>query len=551
MDLKELLQNHSLTNFKNIINSKDRSITKLYNDPLKSLKLYTGKISEQYMVKNLDKYYSKLDIECWVLQLPYNMNNIKNDTHIHLLMKEGYLKNREKEKLAKLFLKINNTNFFFNKVIFLEYDEFFNFEITEYYLQYKNFYQIQYSSFNQFIINTYKIDCSNYIQIINDNINLNQYTNDVFKDYIECMKRNHYDDINTRIALFIYQDIFGMINDYLSQQIYLTNIDALVKDKNNEFALLELKSKTYNKYVYINENEYKLYNALLSSFKIVFYAMISLNEEDTNNLLVKRDIVYGDVEFYYCVLNENSTKYINITINGKGQKVAQIPLKFFNRIHTIDLDEMINNTINNYTTSLLKQSTSYSCIPINNYENELKKIMISEFKRVHIIHSLCNLKIENITYQKKGTSVFHILNSGKKIVTKYVSGRAWRISIDDSEIENYRNNNIDYILIVRLFKEDKCGSKIQIIGYISIEDYVKYATNCAKFDNIRSNDGFYNYCMLDQKSQMDFINQYGLTFVLSLTSYDYNRCQNVGIKINPYHPLTQLDENSVFDLGAI
>lgn len=545
MELQELIKKVSTINFEQLINSRDRSCTKLYKDSKKSLKLYTSEISEQFMLNNLDKYYSKLDISCWVLQIPYTLNNIKNETHIQLLMKEGYLKNEEKDKLSSLFLNINNSNFYFKNVFFIEYDNFLNFKITEYYKENNNLYKRQYLSFNFFMKSVYKVDVSNNIQSIFDNISLNKYKNYDFKDYTNCMIRNNYDDLNTRINLIIYQDLFNM----LPFKVYLTNIDAILKDKNGEFALLEMKSKSQSKYVYINENEFKLYQAFLDSFKIVFYIMMSLNQEDTMDLLIKRDIVFGDSEFYYYVLNKKSLNYINIeTINNK-ENVAKIPLKFFNRIHTIELDEMINHTIQNYTNCLLNLYNT--AFPINDYEKELKKIIISEFKRVHIIHSLFELEIEN--YKKRGTSIFHILNSNKKIVTRYITDRAWRISIDEDEINDYKQENVDYIIIVKLYPKTKNGGKIDILGYISLDDYVKYSNKCAKLDNIRSNNGFLNFCKLNDNKKLDLMNQEGITFVLFLNenNFDYNRCRNLGISIKPYHPLKKLDENSVFDLGVI
>lgn len=486
IDFNELLQLVTKTSYKNLFNSKNMENSCLYKGVQNNKRLYSSKIVENFISNcaGLDLSYSKINSSIWL---------IKSDTigtHIHIINDRNSLSLNDERLIASKFLNVKDN--------FLNISNVFFFNFGNYEIKIKKYFQssnktlhlCEYDTLEGFMYEVYNIDCSKYInekykQILNPS-----YENKDFGPIVSSIERNGLDNNVSKIELILYEDLLKNIDN---GRCFFSNIDAIYKDNRNNLIIVELKNKTKDNGLIVNEHEYNIYKSLSNEFRFFYCVMFSLNEEKTRENIINNNYVYGDAELYYYIYNKDHESFIE-NRRIRNQKTRIIPKRLLTRFNKSNL---ILKYEKESKTNLLNQKFMN-----DNFFNEIPLAIITHLKEKGEISSIFDVNITACEEENHALFI-EIPKQNTKYYIKSCMGRAWRVSININYLEDLKSNkNVTHVLIIQLDDNSEKNNIIknayiknyEIIGYKSIDDFIEESNwiikkSNSKIDLLETNPG--------------------------------------------------------------
>ena len=519
-----ILKNFLTHSFEDIINLKKRE----------NLRMFEGKATESYIFRNLDRNLEKLNLEGWVLYVPYNLKRVPNDKHIHFLMNEDYLLPAHEKALVNNFLKIDNDKSNFTKAAIILFNGMTNSLTVKVYDKLTKAINT-YNSYTEFMSKEYCIDTKDFELVVENELKT-PFKNTGFEDSIKFMDVNG--DNLDKLNILIFDDFFSYLRDSKGIKFYQTNLDAICleyKENSTTFAIVEVKNKTKNDQVIINKSELEIYASLSKDIDVYFYILMSYDEIHTKKNLLINNFVYGDAELFYYHVDSTELPLFELDNIG-GFDCYKIPLNYLKRCNTLLQDEAVDKTHLRIPFVMDAKKN----VDTSKYNFYSKILLVSELRKANIISGIFDIKENSI-----GSS-YYIEVNGKKIAIKYVKNISWRMEVTKREYDAFVANGIDYILIVKLFSDGDGMDAINIIGYLPLSDFVANANEMAAISGCTYNKVYWDFVKKTPTERADLIKKNGLTYIFSIEAND---CAKYRGDVKPFYTLRSFTKASIKDFA--
>ena len=513
-----MLEKYMALSFKDIVNLKDRSTST-------AIRMLEGKATENYIFKNIDRSLVKLDIEAWVLYIPWNQRAFDGEKNVHFVVNKDYLSLDDEKTLASTFLSVEE----YTKACFIIYDD--KTSTIEYKVYDKALSDVSYTNLKDFIEKEYKLDVSKYLNALETKLSAPIVEINKNLDRAITYMEENCDDL-TKINFLIYDGLFSWIREELKVAFYQTNLDAIVKE-GDKYSIVEVKNKTKREEVIINKAELQVYENLAKKVNVYFYILMSYGELDVKQTLFENGYTYGDAELYYYKVDPIELGLFTISLMN-GTECYNIPLSYLKRVNTLLIDSMIENTKSRIP--FVMENDKRRTVNYDDYFKYLRVLIASELKKANIISSIFDIK--DVATSDRN---FFIDIASKRVAIKYVKDLAWRMELSRKEAEDFKKAGVDYVLVVKLAVE---GDKaIDIIGYLPLEELIANANICPKQWDITFNKTFWDFRTKSEQERKDEIKKAGdYTYIFSICDKDCNRKG-----VLPFHKMNSFGKHSIKD----